>query len=62
MDDIRSTLKDFIHEEKLLLETRKGDFRENRGMITTFIILEIMFFLFLALITVSFLNKNLLTP
>ena len=62
MDDIRSTLKDFIHEEKLLLETRKGDFRENRGMITTFITLEIMFFLFLALITVSFLNKNLFNP
>ena len=62
MDDIRSKLKEFVNIEMLLLEKRKGDFREHRAKITTLIIVEIMFFIFLALMTISFLNRNLFAP
>lgn len=62
MDHIREVLKDFTHTEMMLLEERKGDFREHRAKITTLIIVEIMFFIFLAIMTLSFLNKNLFHP
>lgn len=62
MDDIRSHIKDFINEEMILLEQRKGDFKAHKARITTLIIIEIMFFLFLALMTISFLNTNLFRP
>ncbi|NOQ79175.1 MAG: diguanylate cyclase [Gammaproteobacteria bacterium] len=62
MDDIRHLLNQFIKTEMLLLEKRKGDFRENRAQITTLITVEIMFFIFLSILTLQFLNKNLFTP
>ncbi len=62
MDKIRSILGDFITDEKVLLEKRKGDLREVRGQITTLIIAEIIFFIFLAIITFLFLQKNLFEP
>ncbi len=62
MDHIREVLKDFTHTEKILLEERKGDFRAHKAMITTFVIAELLFFLFLAIMTVTFLNKNLFYP
>lgn len=62
MDDIRFHIDKFINTEMLLLEQRKGDFRENRSQLTTIIIVSILFFLFLAFLTFSFLNKNLFDP
>jgi len=62
MDDIRSYINAFIHLEQILLEERKGDFREHRARLTTLITIEIMFFLFLAVMTVTFLNRNLFAP
>lgn len=62
MDQVRSNIKELINEEMILLEQRKGDFRAHRAKITTIIIAEIMFFIFLAIITISFLNKNLFHP
>jgi len=62
MDELRILLEHFDSAELVLLEQRKGDFRENRGMITTLVITEIMFFIFLAFLTVSFLNRNLFLP
>ena len=62
MDDIRTNIKAFINEEMLLLEQRKGDFREHRAKITTLITIEIVLFLFLALMTITFLNRNLFHP
>jgi len=62
MDNIRVLLKEFSNTEMILLEQRKGDFRAHRASITTVIIIEVMFFIFLALMTISFLNKNLFHP
>jgi len=62
MDDIRNTLIEFSNTERVLLEQRKGDFRENRAHLTTLIAIEIIFFVFLALMTISFLNKSLFAP
>lgn len=62
MDNIRSMLKEFTHTEMISLEKRKGDFRAHRAKITTVIIIEIVFFIFLAILTISFLNKNLFSP
>lgn len=62
MNKIRDILKEFTHTEMLLLGERKGDFREHKAQITTFIIVEIIFFVFLAFLTITFLNKNLFAP
>ena len=62
MDHIREVLKDFTHTEMVLLEERKGDFRAHKAKITTLIIVEIVFFIFLALMTISSLNKTLFAP
>ncbi|HEB28589.1 MAG TPA: diguanylate cyclase [Porticoccus sp.] len=62
MDDIRSHLMEFNNEELMLLETRKGDFRESRAYITILIVIEIIFFIFLGIITTFFINNNLFHP
>ena len=62
MDHIRKVAKDFTHTEMILLEERKGDFRAHKAMVITLIIGELLFFLFLAIMTISFLNKNLFYP
>ncbi|MCW5213097.1 CHASE3 domain-containing protein, partial [Desulfobulbus sp. TB] len=59
MDEIRRIVADFVMSEKILLERRKGDFREHKAMIKTLVIVEIVFFIFLALVTISFLQRNL---
>ncbi len=59
MDNIRNVLTDFVNTENLLLEQRKGDYREHRAHLTTFIFAEIMFFVFLAYMTFSFLSRHL---
>lgn len=59
MDNIRNVLNDFVHTENLLLEQRKGDYREHRARLTTLIYVEIMFFVFLGFMTFSFLNRQL---
>ena len=62
MDDIRTHLMELNSEELILLEIRKGDFREYRAYITTLIGIEILFFIFLAIITSLFVNNNLFHP
>lgn len=62
MDNIRVHIKDFINEENLLLEQRKGDYKSHKTMISTLIIVEIMFFILLAILTITFLNRNLFSP
>lgn len=62
MENIRIHTKEFINEEMLLLEQRKGDFKAYKATITTLIAVEIMFFVFLALMTITFLNRNLFSP
>jgi diguanylate cyclase (GGDEF)-like protein len=62
MDDIRSRLMEFNNEERFLLEIRKGDFREYRAYITTLIGIEILFFIFMGIITIFFINNNLFHP
>ena len=62
MDDIRIIFDEFLQTEVLLLKQRKKDFNENRADITFTIIIEIILFVFLAFITVLFLNKNLFSP
>ncbi|RTR39008.1 diguanylate cyclase [Shewanella canadensis] len=62
MDNIRSLFATFINAETLLLEQRKGDFRENRAQITTLIIVEIVLFIGLFFVTISFLRRSFFHP
>jgi len=62
MDNIRDYLNSFTNAELVLLEQRRGDFRENRAQITTLITVEIVFFIGLAIITFIFLQKNFFFP
>lgn len=62
MDNIRRQLDSFTNTELILLEQRKGDFRENRAQITTLITVEIVFFVGLAVITLTFLRRNFFLP
>jgi len=62
MDAIRGYLTTFIHNEVVLLEKRKGDFRENRAEITTLIFIEVVLFVGLSIFTFLFLHKNFFSP
>jgi len=62
MDHIKVHLVEFHNEELVLLEIRKGDFREYRAYITTLIGIEILFFIFLAIVTSLFVNNKLFHP
>ncbi len=62
MDDIRTLLNKFINAEMILLEKRKGDYKRHRAIISTVIIVEILFFIFFGILTVSFLNRNFFEP
>lgn len=62
MDRIRSQLNKFTNAELILLEQRKGDFRENRAQIATLIAVEVVFFIGLAIITLFFLRRNFFVP
>jgi len=62
MDKIREGIKEFIHAEEILLEQRKGGLREIRGRITTFLVVEVVFFSLFAIFTFSFITNRLFTP
>ena len=62
MDNIRELLTDFIHEEDILLETRKGDLKSVHAQIQTLLFVEIAIFVGLGIFTLLFLNKNLFDP
>lgn len=62
MDTIREYFSVFTNTELLLLEERKGDFRENRAGITTLVVVQAATFAGLIVITFLFLNKSLFSP
>lgn len=62
MDEIRHLLMEFNNEERILLETRKGDFREFRAYVTILVAIEVLFFVFMGIFTVFFINSNLFQP
>lgn len=62
MDKIRKDLTQFTNKEKILLEQRKGEFRQNRTQITTLIAVEIVFFIGLAIYTLTFLQRSFFMP
>ena len=62
MDDIRTDLSLFTNTELLLLEQRKGNFRESRTQLTTLIAVELVFFIGLAIITFTFLQRSFFHP
>ncbi len=62
MDNIRNQLVAFKNEERILLEKRDGDYRESRAQITTLMTIEILFFIFLGLLTALFVKGNLFNP
>jgi len=59
MDEIRSIIKDFTHEEEVLLKKRQDDFVSERSKLNTFIIVGMSFFTFMAVLTFLFLNTTL---
>lgn len=62
MDEIRVIVTSFKNAELLLLEKRRGDFREHKARITTFISFEIVCFIFFAILLFTFLNRQLFAP
>ncbi len=62
MDSVRRLLKEFSSKEVILLERRKGDYRESRAHITTLIAVEIVFYIFMAIVSILVLNRNLFSP
>ncbi|ABZ75621.1 diguanylate cyclase [Shewanella halifaxensis HAW-EB4] len=62
MDAIRDELTSFNNEELVLLEQRKGAFNESRAYITTLIGAEILFFIFLSIITAMFVKNKFYQP
>lgn len=62
MDTLRVDLKKFINIEFLLLEKRKGDFKENRSQLVTLIKMQIILLVFLAIATIFFMKRNLFDP
>ena len=62
MDDIRTNIKDFNNIETKLLEKRKDDFEQQRIIINSLIVLEIIFFIVMSLIAFVFLKINLFIP
>lgn len=62
MDTLRVDLKEFINIEFLLLEKRKGDFKENRSQLVTLIKMQIVLLVFLAIATIFFMKRNLFDP
>ena len=62
MDEVRSLIHEFTSAEKILLEKRRGDYRESRTQLTTLLFMQIMFFIFLAIVTFTFITRNLFMP
>jgi diguanylate cyclase (GGDEF)-like protein len=62
MDDLRFELANFVSEELILLEKRKGSVRESRASIHMLVLFEVLFFISLAVITQMFIQKNLFAP
>lgn len=62
MDAIRMDLNKFISVENILLEKRKGDFRADKAQIMTLIAMEILIFIFVAIMSMFFFNRNLFDP
>ncbi len=62
MDNIRLLIREFTNAELILLEKRKGEYRAHKAQITTLIAVEIVFFLFLAVFSITFLDRLLFTP
>lgn len=62
MDDLREDLNQFTNIELLLLEQRKGDFKENRSQLVTLIKMQILFLIFLAIGSFFFMKRNVFDP
>jgi len=62
MDEMRRIMNDFNNAESLLLEARKGDFKAGKAQIATLIVVELVFFITLAIFTIIFIQKNLFQP
>ncbi|MGL1890886.1 MAG: diguanylate cyclase [Spirochaetaceae bacterium] len=62
MDRIRANIKDFIYTEKLLLEQRKIEYEKNKIQLNTLFITELVIFIFLGILTITFINRTLFNP
>lgn len=62
METIRELFNEFTHAELILLETRKGEYRTHKAEISTLVIVEMAFFIFFAVLTLTFLQKNFFRP
>ena len=62
MDAIRFEMLAFKNAELLLLEQRKGEFRENRAFINALVLFELMFFIFMSVVTGLFIKNKLYQP
>ncbi|MDM8564737.1 diguanylate cyclase [Candidatus Halobeggiatoa sp. HSG11] len=62
MDTIRLEIFSFKNEELLLLEQRKGEFKESRAYIAAMVGFELLFFIFMSIFTGVFIKNKLYQP
>lgn len=62
MDAIRDEMMAFNNEEFILLEYRKGELKKNRAYITTLMGFEMIFFVFMGVITGLFIRSKFFQP
>ncbi|MDY0402348.1 diguanylate cyclase [Sulfurovum sp.] len=62
MDAIRDEILAFNNDELILLEYRKGELKKNRAYITTLMGFELIFFVFMAVITGIFIRSKFFQP
>lgn len=62
MEAIRVEVLAFNNAEQLLLEQRNGAFKESRAYITAVVGFEVLFFIFMAVITALFIRSKLYQP
>ncbi|MDD3591997.1 MAG: diguanylate cyclase [Sulfurovum sp.] len=62
MDEIEDEMMAFNNEELILLEYRKGELKKNRAYITTLMGFEMIFFVFMVVITGVFIRSKFFQP
>ncbi len=62
MDQLRTLIGEFMQHETLLLEARKGDYREIRTQVVMVLLFEVFVVIVLFIFILVFLRRNLMQP
>ena len=62
MDSIRKIIVQFENEERVLLRERESEYKETKVRITTLIVIQIIFILFIGMFIIFFIKNRLFDP